>query len=113
MELPVEPDVRHAGAGSVSMNLPPSGPDLVTVPLTSPTSPDEELEAKVTKLLAGVEAGKSEAEVAGNLGVPLGQARKLLRRLVDGGVLERLPRPVRYRHAASQTSLFGGRDHAI
>lgn len=82
---------------------------------TSPTSseaglipqrPADELFAKVTELLARMEVAKSEAEVASDLGVSRPQARDWISRLVEEGILERLSRPVRYRAATPQTSLF-------
>ncbi|MBI2360801.1 MAG: DNA-processing protein DprA [Deltaproteobacteria bacterium] len=73
-------------------------------------TPADALFAKVRELLEKMTTPKTEAEVATDLQVSKGQAKKWLQRLVDEGVLEKLSRPVRYRSASSQAPLFDRRD---
>lgn len=78
-------------------------------PLTAaapPTSPAEELFAKVRSLLEQMNTPKTDAEVAAELNVSKGQAREWLKRLVEEGVLEKLSKPTRYRSTAAAGRLF-------
>lgn len=70
------------------------------------SSPAEKLFAKVRELLMRMDTPKTEAEVAEELQVSKSQAKEWLQRLVHERVLERLPRPVRYRSASSPGPLF-------
>jgi predicted Rossmann fold nucleotide-binding protein DprA/Smf involved in DNA uptake len=76
----------------------------------SALTPADELFAKVGELLKKITTPKTDAEVATELRVSKSQAKEWLQRLVDEGVLEKLPRPVRYRVVSSQASLFERRD---
>jgi DNA processing protein len=76
----------------------------------SSLSPADELFAKVRRLLQKITIPKTDAEVATELQVSKSQAKEWLQRLVDEGVLEKLPRPVRYRAVSSQASLFERQD---
>jgi predicted transcriptional regulator len=73
-------------------------------------TPADALFAKVRELLEKMTTPKTEAEVAIDLQVSKGQAKKWLQRLVEEGVLEKLSRPVRYRSASLQALLFDRRD---
>jgi predicted Rossmann fold nucleotide-binding protein DprA/Smf involved in DNA uptake len=73
---------------------------------TPAASPADALFATVRMLLAGMDAGKTDAEVAAELDVSKSQAKAWLQRLVDEGVLERVARPTRYRARRRQRSLF-------
>jgi DNA processing protein len=75
----------------------------------SASTPAEELFAKIRDLLAGMEAPKTDSEVAAELQVSRSQAQKWLHRLVEEGVLEKTTRPVRYRPASPTRSLFDQR----
>lgn len=72
----------------------------------SALTPADELLAKVRELLKGMTTPKTEAQVAAELQVTKYQARRWLQRIVEEGVMERLPDPVRYRAVSSQASLF-------
>ena len=94
--------------------IPPSllpGDDSIGSELSdSSLTPADELFAKVRDLLKKITIPKTDAEVATDLHVAKGQAKEWLQRLVDEGVLEKIPRPVRYRSVSSQASLFERRD---
>jgi predicted Rossmann fold nucleotide-binding protein DprA/Smf involved in DNA uptake len=71
-----------------------------------PTTPAEELFAKVRSLLEQMNTPKTDAEVAGELNVSKSQAKEWLKRLVEEGVLEKLSKPTRYRSPAAAGRLF-------
>ncbi|MBI2215855.1 MAG: DNA-protecting protein DprA [Candidatus Rokubacteria bacterium] len=75
-------------------------------PAAAPTTPAEELFAKVRSLLQQMSTPKTDAEVALELGISKSQAKAWLQRLVQEGVLEKLPRPTRYRSAPGSGRLF-------
>jgi predicted Rossmann fold nucleotide-binding protein DprA/Smf involved in DNA uptake len=77
-----------------------------TSPTVAPTTPAEELFAKVRSLLQQMSTPKTDAEVAVELGISKNQAKEWLQRLVQEGVLEKLPRPTRYRSAPGSGRLF-------
>lgn len=70
-------------------------------PAVPAVTPSEELFAKVKLLLEEMSAPKTDAEVAIELGVLRRQAKEWLERLVKEGVLEKVPKPTRYRSASS------------
>jgi len=59
-------------------------------------TPAEELFAKVKELVTQMRTPKTDAEVAADLHVSKGQAKEWLGRLVEEGVLQKLPKPTRY-----------------
>ncbi len=86
------PPPYAAGARpSVPPPEPPSVIPLETLPL------GEQLFAKVKELLLASKFPKTESQVASELGVGMGQAREWLRRLVEEGALEKVPRSAGYR----------------
>ena len=70
------------------------------------------VEMKLRKLFESSSTFKTVAEVVEALGIPKHQVRSCLMRLLDEGVVEKVPRsrPVRYRSAASIGPLFDKRD---
>lgn len=79
-----------------------SQPSAAAVPMTSA----EELFAMVRSLLQRMQAAKTDAEIALELGISKSQAQAWLRRLVKEGVLEKLSKPSRYRSASGSRRLF-------
>jgi predicted ArsR family transcriptional regulator len=75
-------------------------------PAAAPTTPAEELFAKVRALVHQMNAPKTDAEVALELGVSKSQAKEWLQRLVKEGVLEKLSKPTRYCSAPASGRLF-------
>jgi len=67
---------------------------LSTAP--SPSTPADELFAKVRALLEKLDTPKTDAEVAAELNVSKSQAKAWLQRLVEEGVLDKVSKPVRY-----------------
>lgn len=78
--------------------------------LKSPSTPADELFAKVRELLEQMTMPKTGAEVAADLQVTKSQAKEWLQRLVDEGVVEKLSRPVRYRSVLRKSSSIDRRD---
>lgn len=78
----------------------PRQTELSFVASEEPQSTAEELSAKVKAFAAQMDTPKSLAEVAAELGISKAQAKKWLGRLVEQGVLQKLPKPVRYCMAA-------------
>lgn len=76
------------------------------LPSDVPMTPAEELLAMVRALLRRMQAAKTDAEIALELGVSKSQAQAWLRRLVKEGVLEKLSKPSRYRPASGARRLF-------
>jgi predicted Rossmann fold nucleotide-binding protein DprA/Smf involved in DNA uptake len=79
----------------------------------APKPSDEDAFAKARKRLERGDAPKTESQVAEELGVSKPQAHKWLLRLVEEGVLEKLPKPkspIRYRSTASFGPLFDQQD---
>jgi DNA processing protein len=62
--------------------------------------------ARLREFAATMTSSRTEADVADNLQISKKQARAWLTLLVDEGVIEKLPRPVRYKTRSSQGSLF-------
>lgn len=105
-EGPDMPKLPEQEAAAMALIEPPPGGAATTNPLT----PAEELFATVRALVARLDAPKTEAEIAETLDVSRSQAKEWLTRLVEEGVLEKVPRPARYRRAEArqvQGSLFG------
>ena len=75
-------------------------------PAAVPMPPAEELFAMVRSLLQPMQAPKTDAEIALELGVSKSQAQAWLQRLVKEGVLEKLSKPSRYRSAPGSGRLF-------
>ena len=75
-------------------------------PVIVPMTPAEELFAAVRSLLQRMQAPKTDAEVALELGVSKSQAKAWLQRLVTEGVIEKLSKPSRYRSAPGSGRLF-------
>lgn len=75
-------------------------------PAAAPTTPAEELFAKVRSLVHQMNTPKTDAEVALELGVSKSQAKEWLQRLVKEGVLEKRSKPTRYCSAPGSGRLF-------
>lgn len=88
----------------------PAPPPKPASDLTAGADPAETLFATVRNLITGMDAPRSDAEVADALNVSKAQARQWLARLVSEGIVEKTTRPVRYRSISAQRtqdSLFG------
>lgn len=90
----------------VQQEAPQAGAPPTSTAAASPTSPAEQLFAKVRSLLEQMNTPKTDAEVAAELNVSKSQAKEWLKRLVEEGVLEKLSKPTRYRSAAAAGRLF-------
>lgn len=99
--------VRDEGHGGykVSAGVQPEKSEVSDV-ARSPSSPAEELFAKVRGLLEDLDAPRSEAEIAEYLGVSNPQAKVWILRLVEEGVLEKMKKPVRYCSAKASGRLL-------
>ena len=75
---------------------PEAGTKIAPSTASPPATPADELFAKVRSLLEGMDTPKTRAEVASELNVSKSQAMGWLQRLVKEGVLEKIPKPVRY-----------------
>ena len=90
----------------VQQEAPRAGAPPPSTAAAPPTSPAEELFAKVRSLLEQMNTPKTDAEVAAELNVSKNQAKEWLKRLVEEGVVEKLSKPTRYRSAAAAGRLF-------
>ena len=89
--------------GTLPLGFGDAPPDGDRPPEPAATHADE-LFAEVRELLRYMDAPMSERDAAAALGVSSVQARKWLTRLVDEGISEKLPDPVRYRPAGPTVS---------
>lgn len=95
-----------AHAYEVQLEAPEAGAPRPSTAAAPPTTPAEELFAKVRSLLEQMNTPKTDAEVAAELDVSKSQAKEWLKRLVEEGMLEKLSKPTRYRSAAAAGRLF-------
>jgi DNA processing protein len=116
-QLPLDGDAEESIAPSPPMATASTSAELTALGLNDPVNaaesrltPAEELFATVRSLIKRMPEPKTETEIADELNVPATQVKKWLARLMEEGVVEKTPRPVRYRAATGrpvQGRLFG------
>lgn len=97
---------EHASEYAARNETSETGAQLTPLAASAPAAPAEELFEKVRSLLEKLDTPKTDAEVAAELNVSKSQAKECLQRLVKEGVLEKIPKPVRYCSTKASGRLF-------